>query len=102
MYDNSQDVQGFGLVSYFCCFQPECSEVYAVLEQLLPRSDIRLANDPITHASVSHITPCQPPQATKLAVVPVLWIIQKVVYMQFPDVFDCSYVAVFPNTVESD
>ncbi len=103
MYEDSRHMPGLGLVSYFC-YKPECTdEVYAVVEQLFPRSDIRLANDPITQASVSHITPCQPPQATRLVVIPVLAILQKVVYIHFPDMSDYNtFVAVFPNTVESD
>ena len=51
---------------------------------------------------VSHITPCYPPTASRQAVIPVKSIVEKVVYMHFADVTDCTFVAVFPNTIEGD
>ncbi len=102
--DVKERVQKFGLVSYFCMFKSESNVVqaYAIIVELIPHTTVKIANDPITNASISHITPCYPPIASRLAVIPVKSIVQKVVYMHLADVPDCTYVAVCPNTIECD
>ena len=58
----------FGLISYFLLVNFEChhnadctqckKQVFAVITPLRPSPNIKLANDPLTGASVSHIVPC--------------------------------------------
>lgn len=105
MYEDSQECGlKFGLVSFFCMFKSESNrvQVYAIVEELIPNTSVKIAKDTITNASASHITPCYPPTASRKAVVPVKSIVEKVVYMHFADVTDCTFVAVFPNTIEGD
>ena len=82
--------------------QPQSSGVYAVIQELIPHETVKIANDPITDASISHIIPCHPPTASRLAIIAAKSIIEKVVYMSFGDITDCVFVAVFPNTIECD
>lgn len=114
MYSKDEQGENFGLISSFFLHTPDCQHgvenachcvkrVFAALHTLSPNSDpeVKLAHDQITGATVSHIVPCHPP-CENLLVIDASIILEKVVYMSFPDFQECVYVAKFPNALESD
>ena len=100
----------FGLISYFLLVNFEChhnadctqckKQVFAVITPLTPSPNIKLANDPLTGASVSHIVPCCHPDDVYV-VVHANTIMEKLVYMSFCNE-EYVYVAKSPNKFECD
>jgi len=98
LYCNKMTIQDLGLglahglISYFLLINFQCqqevdldcvqynSQVFAVISPLIPHPDIKLANDTLTGASVSHIVPYYHPNYIHVAV-HVLAILEKLVYM---------------------
>lgn len=74
--------------------------MFAVITPLTPSLNIKLANDPLTGASVSHIVPCCHPDDV-CVVVHANTIMEKLVYMSFCNE-EYVYVAKSPNKFECD
>ena len=106
--DGNQD--GYGHIEFFAQYKPMClcGEVcdcpvfnFAVVSILSTRTDVKLINDDITHASVPNIVIVVPPKTTQIRIVKIDKIREKCTYMQFCDSPDQAFIARFPNLVET-